>query len=97
MTASQSLIPAVSFLPNLTAPAFVVPGSVVPGSGSSASQTAALALAQLPAPGSLPPGTGAVIGDSSIAYSGSAIGSIAIGGGSNICRVLSTPSGWIIG
>ena len=88
MPASPSLIPSVTFAPNLTPPAFAFPNS---------NPTAALTLAQLPAAGSVQAGTSTFISDSSVAYSGAAVGNIAVGGGANLCRVFSNISNWIIG
>jgi hypothetical protein len=88
MPGNPSLTPSPGYVPNLVAAAFVTPGPT---------PIAPLPLAQLPAAASVPAGTSTFISDSTVAYSGSAVGTIAVGGGTNLCRVFSNVSNWIIG
>jgi hypothetical protein len=88
MSNSPSLAASPTYTPNLIPAAFSSPGPA---------PIAPLPLAQLPAAGSVQPGTSTFISDSTVAYSSAAIGNIAVGGGSNICRVFSTAAGWVIG
>jgi hypothetical protein len=83
--------------PSLTPSPVIVPNLVPPAWAPGPSPTAALPLASLPPAGSLQSGTSCVISDCTVAYSGGAIGTVAVGGGTNLCRVLSSPSGWVIG
>jgi hypothetical protein len=88
MSNSPSLITTPVYVANLIPPAFLTPGP---------NPIAALALAALPAAGSVQPGTSTFISDATVAYAAAAIGTVAVGGGTNLCRVFSTASGWIIG
>jgi hypothetical protein len=53
-------------------------------------------VADLPA-ANLASGQSAFVSDSTVAYSGSAIGTAVTGGGANFCRVYSDGTAWLIG
>lgn len=91
MPASPLLIPSSSVVANLEPAAYALPGS-----SQSPSPAPPVSLAQLLAQGAPQPGTSAFIGDSAVPYTSAAIGTAAVGGGANICRVFWNGS-WIIG
>jgi hypothetical protein len=84
------LAPVVKYIPNITPPAYQVP----PGGPAG---IAALALSQLPPAGSVPAGSSTAISDSTAAMIGANIGAIAVGGGTNLCRVYASGNNWLIG
>jgi hypothetical protein len=89
MSASPSLIPPVAFVANPVPAAYRLPGS---------SPSPPVILAQLLLAGPMQAGTTCFISDSTVPYSGGAIGNQVAGGGTNLCRVYSDGAGnWIIG